>query len=53
MMHSSESGVTDHLAVDDAHALEIARGIVGDLGGAGWESTPVWIGLRYGCFTVC
>jgi 3-methylcrotonyl-CoA carboxylase beta subunit len=33
-MHSSESGVTDHLARDDAHALHIARGIVGDLGAA-------------------
>ncbi|KAF8302071.1 carboxyl transferase [Clavulina sp. PMI_390] len=35
LMHSSESGVTDHLARDDAHALEIARNIVGDLGSAG------------------
>lgn len=34
-MHSSVSGVTDHLARDDAHAIEIARGIVGDLGSAG------------------
>lgn len=34
-MHSSVSGVTDHLARDDAHALAIARGIVGDLGSAG------------------
>jgi len=34
-MHSSVSGVTDHLARDDAHALEIARGIVADLGSAG------------------
>ncbi|KAG5220664.1 methylcrotonoyl-CoA carboxylase beta chain [Salix suchowensis] len=31
LMHSSESGVTDHLARDDEHALAIARGIVGDL----------------------
>jgi 3-methylcrotonyl-CoA carboxylase beta subunit len=31
-MHSSESGVTDHLARDDEHALAIARGIIGDLG---------------------
>ncbi|KAG9317350.1 carboxyl transferase [Chiua virens] len=31
-MHSSESGVTDHLARDDDHAIAIARGIVGDLG---------------------
>ncbi|ETW86338.1 hypothetical protein HETIRDRAFT_443837 [Heterobasidion irregulare TC 32-1] len=34
-MHSSESGVTDHLARDDEHAIAIARGIVGDLGKAG------------------
>lgn len=33
-MHSSVSGVTDHLARDDAHAIAIARGIVGDLGAA-------------------
>ena len=33
-MHSSVSGVTDHLARDDAHAIAIARGIVGDLGHA-------------------
>jgi 3-methylcrotonyl-CoA carboxylase beta subunit len=41
LMHSSESGVTDHLAVDDEHALSIARGIVGDLGEAGWRPTGV------------
>ncbi|GLB34063.1 putative carboxyl transferase [Lyophyllum shimeji] len=35
LMHSSESGVTDHLARDDEHAIAIARGIVGDLGAAG------------------
>lgn len=35
MMHSSESGVTDHLARDDDHALAIAREVVGDLGSAG------------------
>lgn len=34
-MHSSESGVTDHLARDDEHAIAIARGIIGDLGSAG------------------
>jgi 3-methylcrotonyl-CoA carboxylase beta subunit len=42
-MHSSESGVTDHLARDDEHAIAIARGIVGDLGFAGWKSS----GVRY------
>jgi len=40
-MHSSESGVTDHLAKDDAHALAIARSIVADLGNAGRRPVPV------------
>ena len=40
-MHSSESGVTDHLAQDDEHAIGIARGIVGDLGAAGGKDAPV------------
>lgn len=31
-MHATESGVTDHLARDDDHAIEIVRGVVGDLG---------------------
>ncbi|MFC6762946.1 carboxyl transferase domain-containing protein, partial [Sulfitobacter porphyrae] len=31
-MHSSVSGVTDHLAEDDAHALAITREIVSHLG---------------------
>ncbi|KAF8608238.1 carboxyl transferase [Ceratobasidium sp. AG-I] len=35
-MHSSESGVTDHLARDDAHAIEIARACVADLGDGNW-----------------
>lgn len=39
LMHSSESGVTDHLARDDEHAIAIARGMVGDLGIAGWKPT--------------
>jgi len=39
-MHSSESGVTDHLARDDEHAIAIARGIVSDLGKAGSTETP-------------
>ena len=41
LMHSSESGVTDHLARDDEHAISIARGIVGDLGHAGGRETAV------------
>ncbi|TDL21132.1 carboxyl transferase [Rickenella mellea] len=34
-MHAGVSGVVDHLAIDDAHAIELARGAVGDLGRAG------------------
>jgi len=34
-VHTRISGVADHLAEDDAHALEIARAIVGTLGGGG------------------
>jgi acetyl-CoA carboxylase carboxyltransferase component len=33
-VHTRVSGVADHFAEDDAHALEIARSIVGNLGGA-------------------
>jgi 3-methylcrotonyl-CoA carboxylase beta subunit len=33
-VHTRISGVADHLAEDDAHALEIARSIVGNLGGS-------------------
>ena len=40
-MHSSESGVTDHLARDDEHAIAIARGIVGDLGSASGQAIGV------------
>ncbi|KAF8969409.1 carboxyl transferase [Flammula alnicola] len=40
LMHSTESGVTDHLARDDEHALAIARGIVGDLGHSGKILAP-------------
>src|SRR5581483_1958570 len=38
-MHSSVSGVTDHLADDDRHALEIVRSIVATLPGA---PAPPW-----------
>lgn len=41
MMHSSESGVTDHLARDDTHAIAIARDIVSDFGAAGWRESLV------------
>ncbi|TFK20355.1 carboxyl transferase [Coprinopsis marcescibilis] len=40
LMHSSESGVTDHLARDDEHAIAITRGMVGDLGSAGRRGVP-------------
>jgi acetyl-CoA carboxylase carboxyltransferase component len=33
-VHTRISGVADHLAEDDAHAIEIARAIVANLGGA-------------------
>jgi 3-methylcrotonyl-CoA carboxylase beta subunit len=42
LLHSRRSGVTDHLAEDDAHALRIVRSIVGTLGPrppAPWEVT--------------
>ena len=38
-MHTSTSGVADHLAEDDAHALEIARRIVANLG-PGFDAMP-------------
>jgi 3-methylcrotonyl-CoA carboxylase beta subunit len=41
LMHSSESGVTDHLARDDEHAIAIARDIVADLGHAGRREVQV------------
>lgn len=34
-LHCSTSGVTDHLAESEEHAIAIARGIVGNLGAAG------------------
>lgn len=37
-MHSSVSGVTDYLAVDDAHAIVLARRSISNLN---WPSTPV------------
>ncbi|ACU40035.1 methylcrotonoyl-CoA carboxylase [Actinosynnema pretiosum subsp. pretiosum] len=42
-LHSRVSGVTDHLAEDDAHALAIVRSIVGTLGPRAprpWEVAP-------------
>jgi 3-methylcrotonyl-CoA carboxylase beta subunit len=43
-LHSRSSGVTDHLADDDAHALAIVRSIVATCGpapAAPWERAPV------------
>src|SRR5690606_20444739 len=42
-LHSRTSGVTDHLAEDDPHALAIVRSIVATLGPrspAPWERAP-------------
>ncbi|HEX5810911.1 MAG TPA: carboxyl transferase domain-containing protein, partial [Pseudonocardia sp.] len=42
-LHARVSGVTDHLADDDAHALRIVRSIVGTLGPRAcrsWDVTP-------------
>jgi 3-methylcrotonyl-CoA carboxylase beta subunit len=42
-LHSRRSGVTDHLAQDDAHALRVMRQIVGTLGAkpaAPWAVAP-------------
>jgi hypothetical protein len=47
LMHSTESGVTDHLARDDEHAIAIARGIVGDLGHAGRKIALVGFSFFY------
>jgi 3-methylcrotonyl-CoA carboxylase beta subunit len=41
-LHARRSGVVDHLADDDAHALEIVRSIVSTLGPAGSVSAPPW-----------
>jgi 3-methylcrotonyl-CoA carboxylase beta subunit len=44
LLHSRTSGVVDHLADDDAHALEIVRDIVGRLGPRAqrpWDVAPV------------
>src|SRR2546430_12317101 len=43
-VHSRTSGVTDHLADDDAHALRIVRSIVSTLGPRAprpWQVEPV------------
>ncbi|MFM5931456.1 MAG: carboxyl transferase domain-containing protein, partial [Novosphingobium sp.] len=40
-LHSRKSGVTDHLAENDEHALTIVRDIVSHLGGVSPHSVPV------------
>ncbi|WP_028661134.1 carboxyl transferase domain-containing protein [Nocardioides insulae] len=43
-VHARTSGVVDHLAEDDAHALDLMRGIVGTLerpASRAWEVAPV------------
>lgn len=43
-MHTSVSGVADHLALDDAHAIALAREAVGNLGvEAGQTSAPPYL----------
>jgi 3-methylcrotonyl-CoA carboxylase beta subunit len=41
-VHSRTSGVTDHMAVDDHHALGIARAVIGTLNG----SKPIGLEVR-------
>lgn len=52
-MHSTESGVTDHLARDDEHAIAIVRDVVGDLGSAGSQAVLVrrFLAFLYSCLT--
>jgi 3-methylcrotonyl-CoA carboxylase beta subunit len=40
-MHSSESGVTDYLAVDDSHALVLARRCVSNLNWPRHQAVPI------------
>ena len=44
-VHARTSGVVDHLAEDDDHALEIVRSIVATLAP---RSAPPWDGTRRG-----
>lgn len=52
-MHSKESGVTDHLARDDEHAIAIARGIIGDLGTAGCGNVEVPVSSPLSSILIC
>ncbi|HVN55782.1 MAG TPA: carboxyl transferase domain-containing protein, partial [Anaerolineaceae bacterium] len=42
-VHTRLSGVADHFAEDDEHALEICRGIIESLPRAGGRETPTWL----------
>lgn len=46
LMHSSQSGVTDHLAIDDSHAIALAREAMANLGVAG-QSTSASLSTAY------
>ena len=43
-LHCSTSGVTDHLAETEEHAISIARSIVADLGAAAGPASPAAAG---------
>jgi acetyl-CoA carboxylase carboxyltransferase component len=42
-VHTRLSGVADHFAENDDHALELCRGIVEGLPVAGWKRGPTWL----------
>ena len=42
-VHTRKSGVADHFAENDDHALELCRGIVETLPAAGWKYGPTWL----------
>ncbi len=42
-VHTRISGVADHFAENDDHALEICRGIVETLPVSGWKQGPTWL----------
>jgi acetyl-CoA carboxylase carboxyltransferase component len=42
-VHTRRSGVADHFAEDDEHALEICREIVAGLPKTGWRAGPTWL----------
>ena len=42
-VHTSRSGVADHYAENDEHAIEICRSIIETLPAYGWKSAPNWL----------